>query len=238
MRPQIVCHMMSSIDGRLIGERWSPHFSGKTLDEATASYFDVSLELQAQAWMIGRKTVEIHYTQRQFEAGNAPPTARPQTFVGKRETGRSVVVFDAKGKILHQQDRLDGDNIIVVLSEQVSDAYLAHLRELGISYLFAGPDGHDLARAMETLGTEFGMTKVLLEGGGLINGMFLKAGLIDDFSLMIYPGIDGLAGMPSIIECLGEQGDRPAAGLTLELIDNRALSDGIVWLYYKVHRSA
>lgn len=60
MRPQIVCHMMSSIDGRLIGERWSPHFTGKTLDEATAPYFDISLKLQAQAWMIGRKTVEIH----------------------------------------------------------------------------------------------------------------------------------------------------------------------------------
>jgi hypothetical protein len=27
MRPQIVCHMMSSIDGRLIGERWSPTFA-------------------------------------------------------------------------------------------------------------------------------------------------------------------------------------------------------------------
>ena len=47
-------------------------------------------------------------------------------------------------------------------------------------------------------------------GGGIINGSFLKAGLIDELSLLIYPGIDGRAGIPAVFEYFSEHGERPA----------------------------
>jgi riboflavin biosynthesis pyrimidine reductase len=53
---------------------------------------------------------------------------------------------------------------------------------------------------LETLGKAFGLKILLLEGGGRINGSFLKAGLIDEISLLAFPGIDGLSGMPTIFE--------------------------------------
>ena len=107
---------------------------------------------------------------------------------------------------------------------------------MGISYVFAGKDGNDMAKAMDALGSEFGMRKVLLEGGGILNGTFLKGGLIDELSLMVYPGIDGLAGKPSIFEYLGKGGDLPAKGQSLELLSVEKLDDGVVWLRYKFHR--
>lgn len=57
-----------------------------------------------------------------------------------------------------------------MLSEVVPDAYLAELREDGVSYLFAGSDGRDLAKAMDALGEMFGVETLLLEGGAAING--------------------------------------------------------------------
>ena len=72
-----------------------------------------------------------------------------------------------------------------MLGEQVSDAYLAELREDGVSYIFAGPKGDDLALAMEQLGAVFGVNTLLLEGGGAINGSFLKQRLIDEFSTLL-----------------------------------------------------
>ena len=81
-----------------------------------------------------------------------------------------------------------------MLGEQVSDAYLAELREDGVSYLFAGANGDDLSGAMEQLASRFGAKKLLLEGGGRINGAFLKHGLIDEFSTLIFPAVDGVAG--------------------------------------------
>lgn len=57
MRPKIICHMMSSVDGKLIAERWTPSFTGKNLDDATEPYFEISNQLGGDAWMIGRKTL-------------------------------------------------------------------------------------------------------------------------------------------------------------------------------------
>jgi riboflavin biosynthesis pyrimidine reductase len=116
----------------------------------------------------------------------------------------------------------------------VTDEYLAELREDGVSYLFAGPDGHDLHRAMDILGEAFGVKTLLLEGGGTINGAFLKAGLVDEISLLVYPGIDGLAGVPSIFEYGGGAGEKPAAGRSLRHLATETLEGGLVWLHYRV----
>ncbi|TBL73558.1 hypothetical protein EYY94_14435 [Obesumbacterium proteus] len=50
-----------------------------------------------------------------------------------------------------------------------------------------------MAKAMDVLGSDFGFTHLRLEGGGTINGTFLKAGLLDDLSLLIYPCINGFS---------------------------------------------
>lgn len=238
MRPQIICHMMSTLDGRIDGDRWNLPHSGKTVDEATACYYDISDRLDAQAWMLGRNTVQIHHAPQCFDHDGLARATRYEPFLGQRTTRRSLVVLDPKGRIRYESGRIEGDDVIAVLSEQVSEAYLAHLRERGISYLFAGHDGHDLALAMQTLGKTFGMRRVLLEGGGVVNGAFLKAGLIDEVSLMLYPGIDGLSGIHTVFECQGPAELLPSAGATLELTHLERLPDDIVWLRYLIHRTA
>ncbi|MDN7437086.1 RibD family protein [Burkholderia multivorans] len=238
MRPQIICHMMSTLDGRIDGDRWNLPRSGRTVDEATACYYDISDRLNAQAWMLGRNTVQIHHAPHSFDHDGLPATTGYDPFLGERTTRRSLVVLDPKGRIRYESGQIEGDDVIAVLSEQVSDAYLAHLRELGISYLFAGRDGHDLALAMQALGTTFGMRRVLLEGGGIVNGAFLKAGLIDEVSLMLYPGIDGLSGIHTLFECQGPAGLLPSEGTTLQLTHLERLPDDIVWLRYVIRRTA
>ena len=81
----------------------------------------------------------------------------------------------------------------------------------------------------------FGIRSISLQGGGIINGAFLAAGLIDELSLVIYPGIDGLSGVPSIFEYLGKPGMKPAASQTLELKSAGRLEKGVVWLRYTFH---
>jgi riboflavin biosynthesis pyrimidine reductase len=60
-------------------------------------------------------------------------------------------VLDAQGKIAWGRSDIGGDPIIVVLTEQVSDAHLAGLRQDGVSYIFAGEQGLDLGLALEIL---------------------------------------------------------------------------------------
>ena len=84
----------------------------------------------------------------------------------------------------------------------------------------------------------FGVRKITLQGGGIINGAMLAAGIIDELSLVIYPGIDGLTTSPSIFEYLGAADERPAEGQSLELLSSQALANGIVWLRYRFHSTA
>lgn len=64
----------------------------------------------------------------------------------------------------------------------------------------------------------------------------LRTGLIDELSLVIYPGIDGLATDPSIFEYLGADGTPPASGQALELLSASTLAHGAVWLRYRFHQ--
>ena len=57
---------------------------------------------------------------------------------------------------------------------------------------------------MQTLGNVFGVKAVSLQGGGIINGAFLQSGLLDELSLVVYPGIDGAAQAPSVFEYIGD----------------------------------
>lgn len=78
------------------------------------------------------------------------------------------------------------------------------------------------------------MERLLLEGGGGANGAFLRAGLIDELSLIVCPVIDGATGAASVFDSsLAEAGHAaPLQAMTLEGI--RPLEGGAVWLRYRL----
>jgi 5-amino-6-(5-phosphoribosylamino)uracil reductase len=78
---------------------------------------------------------------------------------------------------------------------------------------------------------------LLLEGGGAINGAFLKHKLIDEFSTLIRPAVDGVAGIQSIVDYHGPADDRPGAGQSLRLTHCETLEGGTVWLRHTVERA-
>jgi riboflavin biosynthesis pyrimidine reductase len=236
MRPKIICHMMSSIDGRLFVDRWTAPAAGIKAATLREYYDEIASRFDNDGWIVGRKTMEemIEGTPSRTvkKAGGDLRT----THIADRKGRDVAVAVDPHGKLHYGQDNAGGDHIIAVLSEKVSDNYLAELREDGVSYLFAGPDGSDLPLALQTLGKTFGLKTLLLEGGGRINGAFLKAGLIDEISLLVYPGIDGLAGVPTIFEYIGSEDEQPAAGQSLRHISIETLEGGMVWLRYRVEK--
>lgn len=233
MRPKVICHMVSSIDGRLQVDRWTPPASGQSKGRLHAHYEEVAARFDADGWLVGRITMERHYAEARIPAGR-PGDGPRETHIANRCDRRLAIVLDPHGKLHYGRDEVDGNHLVAVLGWQVSDDYLAQLRADGVSYLFAGPEGKDLHRVLEVLGAAFGVKTLLLEGGGIVNGSFLKAGLIDEISLLIYPGIDGLAGISSIFETPGDADDRPAAGRALRHTATEMLEGGMAWLRYRL----
>jgi 2,5-diamino-6-(ribosylamino)-4(3H)-pyrimidinone 5'-phosphate reductase len=125
---------------------------------------------------------------------------------------------------------IDGDHVVSILSERVSDEYLALLRERGVSYLLAGARDVDLPLALEKIRARFGVGTLMLEGGGRINGGLLRAGLIDEVSLLVAPVADGRVGTPALFDVDGS--DATPCHLALEAVERRA--DDVLWLRYRV----
>lgn len=228
MKPHVICHMVSSIDGRILLEHWPEPGSAHGEYERTAATFD------ADAWMCGRITMQDFAATKDVPKP-PPPAPLPRTdFIARTDAEGYAIAVDAHGKLSWDSGAIDEDHLIVVLTESVSDAHLAHLRERGVSYVFGGTDALDFARVLETLGRAFSIQTVLLEGGGGINGSLLAAGLIDEVSLLVHPTADGLPGTPSLF-------DRPTAsgtGVALELKRVEQRDAGLVWLQYRVRNDA
>ena len=137
--------------------------------------------------------------------------------------------FDVRhGNVLH--------SIVAILPETAPAFYLEYLQKKGISYLFAGTKGDNLNIAMQTLAETFGVESLSLQGGGIIDGAFLQAGLIADLSLVIYPGIDGSTNSTSIFHYIGK--GNPSQGQSLELLSVQTMENGVIWLRYKFHKNS
>ena len=236
MRPYIICHMGTSIDGRLHPSRFTSAATGVSPTVLRAHYEKIHDTFDADGWIVGRKTMSEMAKGTERHLADAPKLPR-ESHAGNRNGRKLAIGIDPSGRVHFGKDNVGGDHAVAVLGEQVSDAHLAELRGDGVSYLFAGRTGDDLAGAMERIASMFGVKKLLLEGGGGINGAFLKHKLIDEFSTLIYPAVDGVAGTQSIVDYHGPEGDRPGAGQALRLTHWEALEGGMVWLRHAVERA-
>jgi riboflavin biosynthesis pyrimidine reductase len=233
-RPRVICHMAASIDGRIVVGGWPDSVASavrRQYDQVHASY-------EADGWICGRVTMEpfAGATRPDAEVAREHAGPRRDDFVAAGAHESFAFAIDASGRLAWTTSDIDGDHVVAVLSERVSDEYLAFLRERGVSYLLAGArepsartgPGVDLALALDKIGARFGVRTLMLEGGGKINGGFLRAGLIDEVSLLVAPVADGRAGFAALFD-----GDPDAAPrrLRLEAVERR--DDDMLWLRYR-----
>ena len=226
---------MGSVDGRILTGRWSLPFDGKDKGDLMKSYAESGKRLETDAWMFGKNTLQEGYFPKKFHTSDKTPLAHPIPYLAHKTSSRLFVVIDPDADILYESSAVRGDRIVTVLPETAPAAYLEYLQQRDISYLFAGVKGDELNAAMKALAETFGVETLSLQGGGIIDGAFLQAGLIDELSLVVYPGIDGSASSPSIFEYIGRE-QAPARGLSLELLSAETVQDGVVWLRYKFHK--
>ena len=183
-RPRVICHMMASIDGRIVTEGWP------LSKEGYREYEQVHGTYEPDGWICGRVTMEQHFAAgTRSEEDVARQYAGPprEDFVVPGEHESFAIALDPRGKLVWDSGDMDEDHLVTVLRHRVSDEYLAFLRERGVSYLLAGEEEVDLPLALEKIRERLGVRTLMLEGGGGINGSFLRAGLIDELSVLLAP---------------------------------------------------
>jgi 2,5-diamino-6-(ribosylamino)-4(3H)-pyrimidinone 5'-phosphate reductase len=236
-RPRVICHMAASIDGRIVVDGW-PEAAARAVRK---QYEQVHASYEADGWICGRVTMEPFAKQvrseetvkREAAEGPSLRSGRDDftalTEVASLRSGQSYAfAIDASGRLDWQSNDIEGDHVVAILSQRVSDEYLSSLRERGVSYILAGEQDVDLGAALEKIGERFGVRTLMLEGGGRINGGFLRAGLVDEVSLLVAPVVDGRMGTPALFD----EEDAAPWPIVLESVEQRA--DGVLWLRYRV----
>lgn len=223
-RPYIICHMISSIDGRIDCSMTEQIESG---DE----YYEALGQLQCPSLIMGRVTMELHYASAgRFIADSVVCLPSDRWHVARRAHGYTIGI-DTSVKLQWPANEFDGP-LLVITSRTVSAGYHERLTEQGISWIAAGYESVDLRRAMEILHAVFKVERLALTGGGHINGAFLEEGLIDEVSVMIAPGVDGRQGMATIFDGIRRCDGMPARRLRLKSMSD--IGDGTVWLRYYI----
>ena len=221
-RPYIICHMVASIDGRI---------DCSMVDKISGDeYYETLEKLDCPAQLEGRVTME-HYNALKAPFIATDPTPSGMASVYKAvDSDEYMVAVDTRGKLCWPASEIDGVPLLCIVSEQAPQEYLDMLKNVGISYICVGHKTIDLPAAMEILCEEFGVERLAILGGGHINGGFLAAGLIDEVSLLLAPGIDGRKGQTALFDGIPDMGRMPVK-LSLESVEH--VGDGVLWIRYK-----
>jgi 2,5-diamino-6-(ribosylamino)-4(3H)-pyrimidinone 5'-phosphate reductase len=217
--------MLGSVDGKIKQDIWGLKDHHKYFEEPAS-------KIKADAWLVGRVTMQ------EFSSKKAPalPAGRitipKEDFVGVHKAKTFAVVVDPSGKCRWDSNMVSTEHVIEVLTEKVSARYLAHLQAKNVSYIFGGKKELDLDLVVRKLYTLFGIRRLRIDGGGHVNGSFLKAGLIDEFSLVLAPIADGTIGAPTTFEAEKGYGKRKATRFQLKSV--KRIFDDFLWIRYEV----
>ncbi len=230
IRPYIICHMLTSIDGKVTGK----FLEDKKIEHLIDEYYKIHSDFNANGFACGKTTfLEGFIKDNNLDLSKFKDEKinKNEDFIYEKisECKFFAVCFDRKGSLNWKKNVLEDElpqynnsHIIQVMTENVKEEYLAYLRSIGLSYIICGKDDIDLDLCLEKLRLKFGIKVLLLEGGSLINGTFMKAGVIDEISLVQVP-------------MNGEKDDKPLfyegniQNFSLEIV--RELKNGVYMLY-------
>ena len=200
-RPYIICHMVTSVDGKVTGD----FLFRPECKKATDIYYEMNREYKSQGsggFICGRITMETSFT------GGWYPDLSKYEPVEKHlgsymncwcdDMGENgdyyAIAFDPKGRlgwkknVIEDEDPgYDGARIIEVLKEKVDGRYLSYLEKMEIPYIIAGEDEINVPLALRLLFDHLTPTFYVLEGGSIINGSFIRTDCVDEISVVQAP---------------------------------------------------
>ncbi|HJB82980.1 MAG TPA: RibD family protein [Candidatus Mediterraneibacter intestinavium] len=233
-RPYVICHILSSLDGKING----PFMGTETAGRLAGEYGAMRSEMDADAWMYGTTTTQEFTDFRkperaELESAEENSPVPDGDFVADDHADLYYVSVDTEGVIGWESGEFWNRgrapaHVIELLTEGTPSSYKAYLRKRGVSYIVAGKEMLDCREAMEKLYRLFHIEKLLLCGGGGADWSFLDAGMVDELSLVIAPVTDGSQGSASVFA--GIPGLNGVSPLEFSLKEVRQTEGGGVYL--------
>jgi riboflavin-specific deaminase-like protein len=208
--PFVFINMAMTADGKIATANRAVSSFGSRRDR------DHLLELRAtaDAVMAGARTVDLN---RVNLGPGAAKYRRQRLKRGLAEYNLRIIVsrsgtVNPKAEIFKRRF----SPIIVLATEQASKDRLEQLRTLAAEVKTCGKREIDFPDALRWLRQQWGVKRLLCEGGGELNDALFRAGVVDEIHVTICPKVFGGRKAPTIAEGEGASALADATGLSIK----------------------
>ncbi|MFC7156796.1 RibD family protein [Halomarina halobia] len=225
MLPRVIIHNAASVDGRIDG--FSPEID---------RFYEVASAWDVDAHLVGSETLFEESDAVYDERDDAVAVEAQRPLDGASETDAPLLaVPDSEGRV-RNWEALDEQpywgEMVALISSATPDEYVEYLGLVGVDYVEAGDDHVDLRDALAELAARYDVETVLTDSGGTLNGVLLRAGLVDEVSVLVHPYLVGGTSPRSFVR--GPDPSESAPTASLSLLDVERREDDLLWLRYAV----
>lgn len=232
-RPHIICHMMSTIEGKIT--------SGDGTDILSDEYFDLYTTSENMlpshtGWMLGRVTMQMFASNETSALPSPTQEVEMTDYIAPHEGNLFLFGVDTKGLLRWDKNAIKLSNVkqplhlVILVTASTPKEYLQYLKEKGISYIFGGTEELDFLHIFKTMKKSLKVETLLLEGGGLLNGSVMSMNLVDEISLLMTPTVVNQTTAPSVFE---RKQKEPLNLKHYSLSSVQQLEKDTIWLRYK-----
>ena len=197
---RLVTFNITSLDGRIavsgstpsmLDPRWKPLEGFEPVDVMTLHQTRLLLEGSNSFTARTAGPADFgDYARQEVPAGDFLPSSV------RSHQGRWMVVADSRARVRWNTFEMDGTKLAVLLAAATPAPYRAFLRDHEVPYFEAGPEGVDLPAALARLAAVFAASSIVSNAGGVLNGVLLRAGLVDEAAYSSFRRSWGTRGHP------------------------------------------
>jgi len=218
MLPHVVLHVEASLDGRI-----------DQIQPDVGRFYRLAAGFHEDAILTGADTL-LEGAELPAQDDAEPPT--PRAIGGG---GPLFVVTDSRCRFdrwnwLRKQPYWR-DAVALVAQASPVDG-LERLASQDVPTIVCGERRVDLRAALETLVAVYDVRTVRVDSGGALSGALVRAGLVDEVSVLLEPVLVGGVAPRTFLR--GPDPSTPGDVAQLRLLNVEQFDDGLVWLRYEV----
>ena len=221
MKPKVVLYTAISLDGRT---------TGFSVDMSL--FYSLAQQWGENASLVGCDTLlnapdEIPEETESEAAIDTPSADDPRPI---------LVVPDSRGRLRswhYWKKQPYWKYCVALCTKRTPPDHLEYLKRRDIKTLIVGTEHVDFGQALEELKRQFRVTLIRVDSGGTLNGLLLRAGLVDELHLLVHPALVGGINQKTFFTDLNPdvKGEIP-----LRFLDSKLQKRGVLLLSYAVSK--
>ncbi len=195
-RPFVFINMAMTADGKIASANRAVTSFGSPRDRRHL----YELRTEADAILCGARTIE----QSHATLGNGGETFRRQRLRAGRAEFPLRIVVSGSGTLSSEAEIWSHRfSPLIVLTTIRARRHLSRLQSLADRVWTSRQDDIDFPSVLSRLRTDFGIRRLLCEGGGALNDALFRAGVVDELHLTVCPLLLGGRSAPTLSDGLG-----------------------------------